>query len=128
VDDRSPIRSYKDLEVWQAAMDLVEQCYKLTAKFPRDEVFGLTAQIRRASVSIAANIAEGYGRETTGSFIQFLRVAQGSVKELETHWMIADRVGLVTEGETASLLKTCESLGKMMRNLIRALERKSEGS
>ena len=109
-------------------MDLVEQCYKLTAKFPRDEVFGLTAQIRRASVSIAANIAEGYGRETTGSFIQFLRVAQGSVKELETHWMIADRVGLVTEGETASLLKTCESLGKMMRNLIRALERKSEGS
>ncbi len=109
-------------------MDIVEQCYKLTAKFPRDEVFGLTAQIRRASVSIAANIAEGYGREQTRSFIQFLRVAQGSVKELETHWMIAERVGLVAADEMASLLKTCESLGKMVRDLIRALERKSEGS
>ncbi len=106
-------------------MELVELCYKLTAKFPRDEVFGLTAQIRRASVSIAANIAEGYGRELTGSFIQFLRVAQGSVKELETHWMIAERIGLATKEEAASLLKTCESLGKMLRNLIRALERKS---
>jgi len=58
-NDQSPIRSYKDLEVWQSAMDLIEECYKLTAKFPRDEVFGLTTQIRRASVSIAANIAEG---------------------------------------------------------------------
>jgi four helix bundle protein len=126
VDDRSPIRSYKDIEVWQLAMELVELCYKATAKFPRDEVFGLTAQIRRASVSIAANIAEGYGRELTGSFIQFLRVSQGSVKELETHWLIAERIGLATAEETASLLKTCERLSKMLRGLIRALERKSD--
>jgi four helix bundle protein len=107
-------------------MDLIERCYLTTADFPRDEMFGLTAQIRRAAVSIAANIAEGYGRELTGSFIQFLRVAQGSVKELETHWLIAERVKLATPEKTAPLLQNCERLSKMLRNLIRALERKAE--
>ena len=106
-------------------MDLIEQCYKATSRFPRDEVFGMTTQIRRASVSIAANIAEGYGRELTGSFIQFLRIAQGSVKELETHWLIAERVELATADETAPSLQMCERLSKMPRNLIRALERKA---
>jgi four helix bundle protein len=125
--NETPIRSYKDLEVWQLAMDLVERCYAATTGFPRDEVFGLTAQIRRASVSIAANIAEGYGRELTGSFVQFLRIAQGSVKELETHWLIAERVKLATSEETVPLLQMCERLSKMLRNLIRALERKSDG-
>jgi four helix bundle protein len=75
-------------------MDLAESCCKATAGFPREEMYGMTAQIRRAAVSMAANVAEGYGREQTGSFIQFLRVAQGSLNELETHLMIADRVGL----------------------------------
>jgi len=85
----------------------------------------MTAQIRRAAVSVAANIAEGYGRELTGSFIQFLRVAQGSVKELETHWLIAERVKLATPEETSPLLQTCERVSRMLRNLIRALERKT---
>ncbi len=107
------------------AMELTEDCYRATSKFPRDEVFGMTAQIRRAAVSIAANIAEGYGRELTGSFLQFLRIAQGSVKELETHWLIAERVKLATTAEAAPILHTCERLSKMLRNLIRALERKS---
>jgi four helix bundle protein len=71
------IRSYKDLEVWQFSMDLVEGCYKLTRDFPREEMYGLTSQIRRSSVSIAANIAEGYGRDQTGPYIQFLRISQG---------------------------------------------------
>ncbi len=108
-------------------MELTEDCYRVTGAFPRDEVFGMTAQIRRAAVSIAANIAEGYGRELTGSFIQFLRIAQGSVKELETHWLIAERVKLATAAETAPVLQMCERLSKMLRNLIRALERKSAG-
>ncbi|MCZ7595964.1 MAG: four helix bundle protein [Hyphomicrobium sp.] len=119
------MRSYKDLEVWQLAVELAELCYQATASFPREEAFGMTAQIRRASVSIAANIAEGYGRELTGSFIQYLRVAQGSVKELETHWLIAERVKLTTSDEAAALLQSCERLSKMLRSLIRSLERKA---
>ena len=70
------IRSYQDLEVWQMPMTLAEDCYRCTAEFPRDEIYGMTAQIRRAAVSIPANIAEGYGRDQTGSFIQFLRIAK----------------------------------------------------
>ena len=66
-------------------MSVAEQVYRLTASFPKDEVYGMTSQIRRAAVSIAANIAEGHGRESSGSFVQFLRMSQGSLKELETH-------------------------------------------
>ena len=78
-------QSYRDLVVWQTAMALAVDCYQLTRNFPRDEMFGLTSQIRRAAASIPANIAEGHGRENTGAFIQHLRIAQGSSKELETH-------------------------------------------
>src|SRR5712691_1724129 len=87
----SAIRSYRDLEVWRVAMDVAVACYRTTAKFPREEIYSLTAQIRRAASSVSANIAEGYGRETTASFIQFLRIAQGSLKELETHLLLAGR-------------------------------------
>lgn len=80
----SPIKSYRDLTVWQHAMDLAESLYRVTSPFPKEEMFGLTSQIRRAAVSVAANIAEGHGRERTQSFIQFLRQSQGSLKELET--------------------------------------------
>jgi four helix bundle protein len=75
--------------VWQAAIDLAVDCYEFTKWFPKEEVYGLTSQIRRAATSVAANIAEGHGREVTGSFIQFLRIAQGSLKELETHMLIS---------------------------------------
>jgi four helix bundle protein len=125
VNDPPLIRSYRDLEVWQLAMELAESCYKATAEFPREELFGMTAQIRRAAVSIAANIAEGYGRDRTGSFIEFLRVAQGALKELETHLMISERVGLTSSTETAPLLGKCEKVSKMLRNLMRALESKA---
>jgi four helix bundle protein len=83
------INSYRDLRVWQDAMTLAESCYRLTRQFPRDELFGLTSQIRRAAASIPANVAEGHGRESTGNFVQSLRVAQGSLKELETHLLLA---------------------------------------
>jgi four helix bundle protein len=116
------IRSYRDLTVWQDAMDLAESLYRATSSFPRDEVFGLTSQIRRAVVSIAANIAEGHGRELTQPFIQFLRQSQGSLKELETHLLIAQRVGHISKEDLTPLLDQCESLGKRLRALIRSLQ------
>lgn len=75
----SKIQSYRDLRVWQEAVNLAESCYRLTKTFPKEELYGMTTQIRRASVSIAANIAEGYGRKTRGEYIQFLYIAQGSL-------------------------------------------------
>jgi four helix bundle protein len=76
--------------VWQDAMTLAESCYRLTHQFPRDELFGLTSQIRRAAGSIPANIAEGHGRDNTGNFVQHLRISQGSLKELETHLLLVN--------------------------------------
>ena len=119
------IRSYKDLDVWRVAMDLAEACYRTTRVFPRDEIYGMTSQIRRASSSIPANIAEGYGRESTGSYIQFLRVAQGSLKELETHLMLAQRVDLMTSDMVGPLLSDCDRVSRMLRNFIRSLQSKA---
>nr|CAD6418435.1 four helix bundle protein [Rhizobium sp. Q54] len=85
----------------------------------------MTSQIRRAATSVAANIAEGHGRENTGNFIQFLRIAQGSLKELETHLIIAQRVKALSEGESRSLLPQCDEVGKMIRALIRSLQEKA---
>lgn len=119
------IRSYKDLDVWQVAMSLAETCYRTTKKFPRDEIYGMTSQIRRAAASIPANIAEGYGRESTASYIQFLRIAQGSLKELETHLMLAQRVDLLSVDASNPLLVDCERISKMLRNFIRSLQSKS---
>jgi four helix bundle protein len=119
------INSYRDLRVWQDAMTLAESCYRLTRQFPRDELFGLTSQIRRAAASIPANVAEGHGRESTGNFVQSLRVAQGSLKELETHLLLAERIGILPTPELEMVLGRCESLGKMVRALIRSLQDKS---
>lgn len=106
-------------------MSLAESCYRLTAQFPRDELLGLTSQIRRAAASIPANVAEGHGRENTGSFMQSLRISQGSLKELETHLLLAERVGILAASDLEALLGRCESLGKMLRALIRSLQDKS---
>jgi four helix bundle protein len=103
-------------------MGLAETCYLLTRRFPRDEVFGMTAQIRRAATSVPANIAEGYGRDSKGEYIQFLRISQGSLKELETHLTLSRRVGLLGEPETKTVLEDCDRLGKMLHRLIRALQ------
>ena len=104
-------------------MVLAEACYENTRAFPREEAFGTTAQVRRAAASIAANIAEGHGRESTGSFVQFLRVAQGSLKELETHLLLSVRVGLLQDRRGDALLARCDELGRMSRALIRSLQR-----
>jgi len=103
-------------------MALAEACYLLTKHFSKDELFGMTSQIRRAASSVPANIAEGYGRDSTGEYIQFLRVSQGSLKELETHVTLSTRVGLTAESETQKVLESCDRLGKMLHRLIRSLQ------
>jgi four helix bundle protein len=124
--EKERVRSYRDLKVWQDAMALAEACYEHTRKFPREEMYGMTSQIRRSAVSIAANIAEGYGRDSRGAYVQFLRNAQGSLKELETHLLLAERVKLAAVGPSQALLTQCDLLGKMLRSLIRALQQKEE--
>jgi len=116
------VSSYRDLRVWKEAMELAAQCYRATRTFPREEAFGSTSQIRRAGSSVPANIAEGYGHEGSGSYVQFLRNAQGSPKELETHLLLAAKVDLLTEGAVATLLTQAEAVGKMLRGLIRSIQ------
>jgi len=116
------VQSYRDLRVWREAMLLAEMCYRHTRSFPKDELFGLTAQIRRAAASIPANIAEGYGREQTKAYMQFLRIAQGSCKEVETHLILADRVLDTPPPGSEKLLNQAEIVGKMLRGLIRSLD------
>lgn len=112
------IRSYKDLLVWQQAMQLAADTYRRTACWPREELYGLTSQARRAAASVPANIAEGFGRGNRGSYVQFLRIAQGSLKELETHVLLAVRVEIAPEAEIEPLLAQTESVGKLLRLLI----------
>ena len=100
-------------------------CYSATKGFPNSEAYGMTSQIRRSAASIAANVAEGHGRESTGVFIQFLRTAQGSLKELETHLILCGEVGLMVEVEVATLLGQTDEIGKMLRSMIRSLQQKS---
>ena len=107
------IQSYRDLKVWQVGMDLAEECYLATRIFPKEELYGMISQIRRASASIPANIAEGHGRKTKKEYIQFLYIAQGSLKELETHLMLARRVKLSSSEVIDSLLNQCESVGRL---------------
>lgn len=116
------IRSYRDLKVWQVGMEVAAACYQVTRGWPREEMFGLTGQARRAATSIPANIAEGYGREGRKEYLQFLRIAQGSLKELETHLLLAVRVDLATPETMTPLLAQCEELGRMLHTLIRKLE------
>ena len=110
--------------VWQQAMDLAVLSYALTKRFPREELFGLTSQIRRSAASVAANIAEGHGRENSGSFIQFLRIAQGSLKETETHLLLSERIGLLKAEEPKPAMQKCDEIGRMLRSLIRAIQDK----
>jgi four helix bundle protein len=123
------IQSFKDLDVWQMAMSLAKDCYVSTAKFPKEEMYGLTSQIRRASVSIPANIAEGYGRDQTGYFIQFLRVSMGSAGELETHLILVETIGFADAAVVAPIQEKTERVSKMLRSLIRSLgSRRDDGT
>jgi len=114
--------AYTELKVWQKSMDLAESIYGLTARFPREETYGLTAQMRRAAVSIPSNIAEGYGREQPGYVAQFLRIALGSTRELETQLKLIVRLKLATEEHSREASSLCDEIGRMLRSLLRTVE------
>jgi four helix bundle protein len=115
-------RCYQDLKVWQDAMELATECYKATSLFPRQERYGMSDQIRRSAVSIAANIAEGQGRRYPRDFARCLRVAAGSLCELETHVELSHRLRYLEEGEVAQLKTRMEAVGKMLNGLIASLD------
>ena len=116
--------SYRELDVWQESMDLVVASYKVSGNFPGHEVYGLTSQVRRAAVSIPANIAEGRGRQHTAEFIQHLSIATGSLAELETHMEIAQRLGYMEPVDLERLLRQSKAVGRMLNALRNALRRK----
>ncbi|HEY4640167.1 MAG TPA: four helix bundle protein [Thermoanaerobaculia bacterium] len=112
--------NYRDLIAWQKAITLAEFIYLLTNSFPRSEMYGLSAQMRRAAVSISANIAEGNGRLTRGEWQQFLGHARGSHLELETELTISWRVGLITEEQHRMALSRCDEVGRLINGLLKA--------
>jgi four helix bundle protein len=119
-------RSYKDLVAWQKSMDLVTATYRLTAIFPKDELFGLRSQLRRAAVSIPSNIAEGQGRLSEKEFRYFLGQARGSLMEVETQMQIADYLGYLSKEQTGDLLRACAEVGRILNGLLASVSRQSE--
>jgi four helix bundle protein len=118
------VQTFRDLDVWKLAMDLAAECYRVTKRFPKDELFGMTSQIRRSAASIPANIAEGQGRDHTKEFLNHLSIARGSLKELETHLLLSQRVGLMKETDLTPLLTLCDRISQMLSRLRQALQRK----
>ncbi|RMH69069.1 MAG: four helix bundle protein [Gemmatimonadetes bacterium] len=119
------MQSYRELKVWQNAIELVNQIYVLTRTFPKSEVFGLAGQLRRAAVSIPSNIAEGWGRATTTDYIRFLRIARGSRYEVETQVVIARNLSYLNGEEYQHLVNTIAEIGKMLNGLISRLSKAS---
>ena len=122
------IASYRDLLVWQKGMDLVVKSYELAKRLPSNETYGLASQIQRAAVSVPANIAEGYGRHHLGDYLHHVSVANGSLKELETHILIAQRLSYLRDDHIEPALQLASELGRMLRALAQALRKKSAGN
>ncbi len=118
------VSSFRDLRVWQAAMDLVEGVYRLTQTFPREEAYGLTLQLRRAAVSVPSNIAEGQAREHLREYLHHLSMAQGSLAELETQLELANRLGLTAREPGEQILDQTTAVAKQLKALRTALERR----
>ncbi len=116
------ISSYKDLLAWQRGVELSLNVYKATTAFPRAEKFGLVSQLRRAAVSIPSNIAEGYGRGKTNDYSRFLRIARGSLYEVETQLTIAEQLGFLCEQSFTELESIAKELGRILAGLIRSIE------
>ncbi len=118
------VRDYRDLIVWQKAMDLVELLYRRTKSFPREELYGLTSQMRRAAVSIPSNIAEGQARRTTRDFMHFLSIARGSLKELETQIIISHRLDYMNGTQQSELVDLTEEISRLISGLNNSLKKK----
>jgi four helix bundle protein len=119
------IKSHRDLIVWQKAMDLVEAVYSATSSFPREETYGLTSQIRRAVVSVPANIAEGQGRRLTKEYLYFLANARGSLLELDTHLEIGLRLRYLSQDKYSALRSQLQEVTKILNGLMRSVEQSS---
>lgn len=118
------LKHYRELVCWQKGMDFAEYVHALTRKFLREEMFGLTSQLRRATVSVPSNIAEGQGRGGTKEFVQFLNVANGSLQEAETQLILAGRFDYITSAELTEGLALASEIGKVNNGLIRSLMRR----
>jgi len=116
------LKSYKELKVWQKSYELCLEIYRITAKFPKEEIYGLTSQIRKSVVSIPSNIAEGYGRKTTLDYIRMLYISYGSVCELETQILLAGDLDLIEKSELGPLKKDIAEIERMLKALIKSLE------
>ncbi len=118
------LKNYKDLKVWQKSYELCLEIYRITAKFPKEERYGLTSQIRRSVVSIPSNIAEGYGKKTTMDYIRMLYISYGSVCELETQILLAGDLVFIEKGVLGKLKKGITEVERMLKALIKSLENK----
>lgn len=119
----SEIQSYKDLFIWQKGIEIILIVYNLISEFPKDEVYSLSSQIKRCAVSIPSNIAEGYGRRSTQSYIQFIKIARGSLYELETQLIIADKLNFIkSDSLLTEVMKLIAEESKMINSFIYKLE------
>ena len=116
------VKHYRDLLVWQKAMELAEVCYDLTKSFPREEMFCIVPQIRRAAISIPSNIAEGYGRGNDKEFSHYLRIARGSISELETQLLLCQRVGLIESEQLKLVMVISDETGRILRGLQKTVK------
>lgn len=118
------VNSYRDLQVWQKSIELVVECYRATAVFPKAETYGLSSQLQKAAVSVPANIAEGHGRRYTKPYLNHLSISYGSLMETETHLIIAERLHYIDEHTLQRLLQQSAEIGRMTNGLIDSLERR----
>ena len=121
------IKTHRDLLIWQKSMLLVTEIYRKSHQFPNNEQYGLTSQIRRAAVSIPSNIAEGFGRQSTGDYIRFLNIAVGSLFEVQTQIEIALNLSFIQESEFTVIFESTREIDRMMSSLIQKLKIKKEG-
>ena len=110
---------YKELKVWQKSMDLTAEIYRLVKFLPREETYALSDQLRRASVSIPSNIAEGHGRDSDKEFVKFLCIAKGSLFEVETQLLLSNRLNMINENDTVNAFQLITEIGKMINSLIK---------
>ena len=118
------INSYRDLTVWQLAMQLTEDVYRITSTFPNKEIYALTNQLQRAAVSIPSNLAEGHARSSTKDYLRFISIAMGSLAELETQIELSKRLGYIDQSKLGEMLAKADELGRMLQSLRKALKSK----
>lgn len=120
------VKTFRDLLIWQKAMDLVTKIYQMTKGFPSEEIYGLTSQLRRCAVSVPSNIAEGHGRKSTAEFLRFLGIAHGSLCELQTQVEIAKNLGYLSSTTFEDLYEASREIERMQSSLVRSLNSKAE--